>query len=172
MRVPGAAGSLGGWILLTAQSAKAAADDGLFPGVFSRTNKDDVPVKGVVIVAVLMTLAVLITATSKTASAQFDVITSAAVVLTLLPYIYSCVACYFVVERSHTLVHTGAFWVLTSITVVYCLWAIFGSSGPIVQYAFLFVLFITVFYPFFSDERRKQRLARLTPAGTPTAGSN
>ncbi|HBS62586.1 MAG TPA: arginine:agmatine antiporter, partial [Stenotrophomonas sp.] len=57
----------------------------------------------------------------------------------------------------HTLVHTGAFWALTSITVVYCLWAIFGSSGSIVQYAFLFVLFITVFYPFFSEERRRQR---------------
>jgi len=116
-----------------------------------------VPVKGVLIVAVLMTLAVLVTSTSETASAQFDVITSAAVVLTLLPYIYSCVACYFVVERSHTLVHTGAFWLLTSVTVVYCLWAIFGSSGSIVQYAFLFVLFITVFYPFFSEERRRQR---------------
>jgi len=108
-------------------------------------------------VAVLMTLAVLVTSTSNTASAQFDVITSAAVVLTLLPYIYSCVACYFVVERSHTLVHTGAFWLLTSVTVVYCLWAIFGSAGNIVQYAFLFVLFITVFYPFFSEERRRQR---------------
>jgi len=116
-----------------------------------------VPVKGVLIVAVLMTLAVLVTSTSETASAQFDVITSAAVVLTLLPYIYSCVACYFVVERSHTLVHTGAFWLLTSVTVVYCLWAIFGSAGNIVQYAFLFVLFITVFYPFFSEERRRQR---------------
>ncbi len=153
----GAAGSLGGWILLTAQSAKAASDDGLFPSIFSKTNKDDVPVKGVLIVAVLMTLAVLVTSTSETASAQFDVITSAAVVLTLLPYIYSCVACYFVVERSHTLVHTGAFWTLTSLTVVYCLWAIYGSSGSIVQYAFLFVLFITVFYPFFSEERRQQR---------------
>ncbi|WP_313218397.1 arginine/agmatine antiporter, partial [Stenotrophomonas sp.] len=72
----GAAGSLGGWILLTAQSAKAASDDGLFPRIFSRTNKDDVPVKGVLIVAVLMTLAVLVTSTSATASAQFDVITS------------------------------------------------------------------------------------------------
>jgi len=166
----GAAGSLGGWILLTAQSAKAASDDGLFPSIFSKTNKDDVPVKGVLIVAVLMTLAVLVTSTSETASAQFDVITSAAVVLTLLPYIYSCVACYFVVERSHTLVHTGAFWTLTSLTVVYCLWAIYGSSGTIVQYAFLFVLFITVFYPFFSEERRQQR-QRAREASAISAGA-
>ena len=64
---------------------------------------------------------------------------------------------HLLATRPHTLVHTGAFWLLTSITVVYCLWAIFGSAGNIVQYAFLFVLFITVFYPFFSEERRRQR---------------
>jgi arginine:agmatine antiporter len=112
---------------------------------------------------VLMTLAVLLTSTSETASAQFDVITSAAVVLTLLPYIYSCVACYFVVERSHTWTHIGMFWVLTSVTVVYCLWAVFGSAGAIVKYAFLFVLFITVFYPFFSEQRRQQRQTAIVP---------
>jgi arginine:agmatine antiporter len=159
----GAAGSLGGWILLTAQSAKAAADDGLFPSIFRRTNDQDVPVKGVLVVALLMSSAVLLTSTSETASAQFDVITSAAVVLTLLPYIYSCVACYFVVERSHTVAHIGAFWTLTSLTVVYCLWAIYGSAGSIVQYAFLFVLFITVFYPFFSEQRRQQRNEAFVP---------
>ncbi|GAA5077971.1 arginine/agmatine antiporter [Lysobacter panacisoli] len=153
----GAAGSLGGWILLTAQSAKAASDDRLFPSVFSQANANDVPVKGILIVAVLMSLAVLITSSSETASAQFDVITSAAVILTVLPYIYSCVSCYFVVEETHSTTHTGAFWVLTSVTVVYCLWAIFGSSGAIVKYAFLFVLFITVFYPFFSEQRRTVR---------------
>ena len=79
----GAAGSLGGWILLTAQSAKAAADDNLFPSIFRKANADDVPVKGILIVAVLMSIAVLITSSSDTASAQFDVITSAAVILTL-----------------------------------------------------------------------------------------
>jgi len=164
----GAAGSLGGWILITAQSAKAAADDGLFPEVFKKANKDDVPVKGVYIVAILMTIAVLITAGSKTATDQFNTITSAAVVLTLLPYIYSCVACYFVVERSHTVAHTGMYWVITSITVVYCLWAVFGSEGEIVKYGFLFVLFITVFYPFFAEERRQARLASELPSASPS----
>jgi arginine:agmatine antiporter len=51
---------------------------------------------------------------------------------------------------------------------VYCLWAIFGSSGSIVQYAFLFVLFITVFYPFFSEERRRQR-GQLPPLDSPAS---
>lgn len=155
----GAAGSLGGWILLTALSAKAAGDDGLFPAIFSRTNGDGTPVMGLLIVAFLMTIVVLVTATSSSASAQFQLVTSAAVVLTLLPYIYSCVACYFVVEQDHSSSHVGMYWALTSIVVVYCLWAIFGTEGELVTWAFLFMLFITVFYPFFSEERRRKTLA-------------
>ena len=36
-------GSLGGWMLLVGQSAKAAADDGMFPQVFGRLNRHGVP---------------------------------------------------------------------------------------------------------------------------------
>ncbi|MGC1549780.1 MAG: arginine/agmatine antiporter, partial [Rhodanobacter sp.] len=35
--------------------------------------------------------------------------------------------------------------------------AIFGTNGQLVTYAFLFMLFITVFYPFFSEQRRRER---------------
>ena len=46
-------GSLGGWMLLVGQSSKAAADDGMFPKAFARLNKNGVPARGLVIVAVL-----------------------------------------------------------------------------------------------------------------------
>ena len=46
-------GSLGGWMLLVGQSAKAAADDGMFPRAFSRLNGNGVPGRGLIIVAVL-----------------------------------------------------------------------------------------------------------------------
>lgn len=39
----GCLGSLAGWTLLVGQSAKAAADDGLFGNVFARTNSKGVP---------------------------------------------------------------------------------------------------------------------------------
>ncbi len=164
----GAGGSLGGWILLTALSAKAAGDDGLFPKIFSKADKNDTPVQGLLIIGALMTLAVLATATSASASEQFMLITQVAVVLTLLPYIYSAVACYFVVENSHTVAHVALVWVLTSVTVLYCLWAIFGTDGQMVTYAFLFMLFITVFYPFFSEQRRRERGLKIAaPARKP-----
>ncbi|HEY5755195.1 MAG TPA: amino acid permease, partial [Steroidobacter sp.] len=54
-------GSLGGWMLLVGQSAKAAADDGMFPRVFARLNKKGVPGHGLIIVAVLMTIVLFAT---------------------------------------------------------------------------------------------------------------
>ena len=42
----GCLGSLGGWTLLAGQTAKAAADDGLFPPIFARVNKAGTPVAG------------------------------------------------------------------------------------------------------------------------------
>ena len=39
-------GSLGGWMLLVGQSAKAAADDGMFPAAFARLNDNGVPGRG------------------------------------------------------------------------------------------------------------------------------
>src|SRR4051812_17271912 len=46
-------GSLGGWMLLVGQSAKAAASDGMFPAVFGRLNRHGVPGRGLLIVGVL-----------------------------------------------------------------------------------------------------------------------
>jgi arginine:agmatine antiporter len=37
---------LGGWMLLVGQSAKAAADDGMFPRIFARLNCHGVPASG------------------------------------------------------------------------------------------------------------------------------
>ena len=87
----GCLGSLGGWTLLVGQTAKAAADDGLFGKVFACTNKKGVPASGLAIVAGIMTVQVLATM-SPTASQQFGKIASIAVIMTLLPYIYSSVA--------------------------------------------------------------------------------
>ncbi len=50
-----AAGALGGWTLLTAESARAAAEDGLFGRVFARVDRRGVPIAGLIVVGVLMT---------------------------------------------------------------------------------------------------------------------
>jgi len=69
-----ALGTLGGWMLLVGQSAKAAADDGMFPRVFAKLNRHGVPGVGLIIVGVLMTV-VLFATMSPTIAGQFSRIT-------------------------------------------------------------------------------------------------
>ena len=90
-------GSLGGWMLLVGQSSKAAADDGMFPKAFARLNRNGVPARGLVIVAALMT-AVLFATMSPTLAGQFNNLVNLAVILIIVPYIYSAVAVVKVVH--------------------------------------------------------------------------
>ena len=84
-------GSLGGWMLLVGQSAQAAADDGMFPRVFARLNRNGVPGRGLVIVAILMSV-VLFATMSPTLAGQFNRMVDLAVILIIVPYVYSAVA--------------------------------------------------------------------------------
>lgn len=141
----GCLGSLAGWTLITGQSAKAAADDGLFPAIFSRVNKRGVPALGIVIVAALMSIQVLATI-SPTASEQFGKIASIAVILTLLPYIYSMIAIKVLGYRkmSHG---KYAFFVASGLLgAIYCLMALVGSDGEQTRWALIFVIATMVFY--------------------------
>ncbi|GHG98601.1 arginine/agmatine antiporter [Pseudodonghicola xiamenensis] len=149
----GCLGSLAGWTLLVGQSAKAAADDGLFPNVFSRTNAKGVPSAGLAIVAVLMSVQVLATM-SPTASEQFGKIASIAVIMTLLPYIYSAIALKVLsfnkVEHHEYAIYT----IISLIGAIYCLWAIVGSDGQQTRWSLIFVVSTIVFYAMALNHKR------------------
>lgn len=78
-------GTLAGWILLTAEMGEAAAEHKLFPRVFERRGAN------LIIAGVLMSVAV-VGATSPTLGEAFGKLISVSVILTLLLYVYSCVA--------------------------------------------------------------------------------
>ncbi len=141
----GCLGSLAGWTLLVGQSAKAAADDGLFGNVFSRVNKKDVPAAGLFIVAVIMSIMVLGTI-SPGASAQFGKIASIAVILTLLPYIYSCISIkvlgYKILQGNSYLLYI----IIGFIGAVYCMTALIGSDGSQTRWSLIFVIATIVLY--------------------------
>ncbi len=82
--------SLGSWIMLVAQVGARASHDGNMPAIFSKTNKNNIPVYGVVITSVLMTILMLILMLfhQSTQNIFAEVITTATL-LTLLPYFYS-----------------------------------------------------------------------------------
>lgn len=141
----GCLGSLAGWTLLVGQSAKAAADDGLFGTIFSRVNRKDVPAPGLLIVAIIMSLMVLGTI-SPEASTQFGKIASIAVILTLLPYIYSCISIKvlgYKVLQGHTYL---LYIILGFIGAIYCMIALIGSNGSEVRWSLIFVIATIVLY--------------------------
>jgi arginine:agmatine antiporter len=114
-------GALGGWMLLVGQSAKAAADNGMFPGVFGRMNRYGVPGTALAIVSVLMTIALFATV-SPTIAGQFDRIINLTVILIVIPYGYASVAVVKVVYDHIGQGRTFTFFkVVALVAVGYCL---------------------------------------------------
>jgi arginine:agmatine antiporter len=160
-------GSLGGWMLLVGQSAKAAADDGMFPRVFMRLNRRGVPGRGLVIVGILMTL-VLFATMAPTIAGQFTRIIDLAVILAVVPYIYSSVAVVKVVHdhRQPARVFQTFKWIAI-VAVAYCLWAVWGGDPKTVVAALIALLASVPLYPFFirSMAAAAQRKAELRAGG-------
>ena len=160
-------GALGGWMLLVGQSAKAAADDGMFPRMFGRINRYGVPGVGLVVVSVLMTI-VLLATISPTIAGQFDRIINLAVILIVVPYIYSSVAVVKVVFDRVGRGRTFSFFKVVALAAVcYCLWTIVGGDPKTVMQSLVGLLLSVPLYPFFISSmeaaaKRKQRI-RVAP---------
>jgi arginine:agmatine antiporter len=123
-----ASGCLGGWTLINAETALATARDGLFPALFAHTDSRGVPVRGLVIVSVLMTVIVFLTL-SPSAGDAFMVLADISVLLVLTPYIFAAVSVAYYIQRG--MVARSFVWVAL-LTVVYCLAVIIVSAGTAV----------------------------------------
>jgi arginine:agmatine antiporter len=86
-----AAGALGGWTLLTAESARAAAEDRLFARVFARTDSRGVPVAGLAVVGILMT-ALEMFALAPSFGGLFSRLVSVSTLLIIPAYLFSAIA--------------------------------------------------------------------------------
>jgi arginine:agmatine antiporter len=113
-------GTLGGWILITAQTSKAGADRGLFPKLFGRADPHDIPVPGLLLMGAVMSVVVLATM-SPTIGEQFGKLIEVSTVLCLLAYVYSCLALWRL-DRSRPPRAAAA------VALLICLWVI-GASG-------------------------------------------
>ena len=160
----GCLGSLAGWTLLVGQTAQAAAKDGLFAGIFARVNRRGVPSAGLAIVAGIMTLQVLATM-SPTASEQFGKIASIAVIMTLLPYIYSSVAIK-ILGREKMSDRDGLFYTIVGlIAAVYSLSAMIGSNSEQTRWALIFVISTIIFYELSVNRKIEIRETHVKPGG-------
>lgn len=147
-----AAGSLVGWILIVAQSAQAAANDGMFPARFAQTNRHGMPVQNLVITGLMM-MVMLLVSTSPDVATQFAHITDATVILMSVPYIYSVVAMW---RLNRTLGMTSGktqlFIVVGLVACLYCLSVVLGQSAELDRKALLVLLIST---PLFALIKRR-----------------
>jgi len=128
-----AAGCLGGWTLTNAQAALAASQDGLFPAAFCKTNARGVPVLGLVLVSILMTVVLLATLAPDIGGA-FTVLADISVLLVLTPYIFAAVAVSYYVQTG--VLSRSVVWAAI-LSVLYCLTVVAVSAGTAVAVSML-----------------------------------
>jgi len=92
-------GSLLGWQFTLAQTGKAAADDQMFPAVFSHANRMGAPIAGMIIMGIVQTLMALMTI-SPSLSQQFSVLVNLAVVTNVIPYLIALSALPVMLEAA------------------------------------------------------------------------
>jgi len=124
-----------------------------------------VPVRGLILVSVLMTAVVLLTL-QPNLSNQFDAIVNLAVILVVLPYLYSAVALWQVCYQQKVPAKTmRAAIVIGLAAATYCLWAIYGADSETTRGAMILVLVTVPIFPFFirsmraATERKAAELA-------------
>jgi arginine:agmatine antiporter len=120
-----AAGCLGGWTLINAETALATAKDGLFPAIFAKTDSRGIPIQGLVVVSVIMTV-VLFATMSPSIGEGFTMLADISVLLVLTPYIFVAVAVSYYMRVG--LLPRSIVWPAI-ITVAYCLTVIISSAG-------------------------------------------
>ncbi|MES2504128.1 MAG: amino acid permease [Myxococcota bacterium] len=147
--------SLVGWTLIVNQSAYAASKDGLFLKIYSKKDGRGIPVWNFVLSGILMTLIVL-GIHSSSLTREFDKIINIAVILTVLPYLYSGVA-----FLSYTWNVDSTRWqrvglsITLAIASLYCLSVVAGSDAALVRTAMI-ILFVSIpLYPLFSLGRKR-----------------
>lgn len=84
-------GAMPGWQILQTEVPRAAAEEGLFPQFFAKTNKQGVPYKGMIFTAILMS-AILLLTISPNLEKQFRILIVLSISATLLPYAFAIIS--------------------------------------------------------------------------------
>jgi putrescine:ornithine antiporter len=121
-------GSLLGWQFTIAQTAKAAAEDRLFPAFFGKTNSMGAPITGMIVMGVVQTIMALSTI-SPSLSEQFGALVNLAVVTNVIPYIISLSALFVMMKKAGVSeAVTRRNTIVCVIAMLYSTYAIYASG--------------------------------------------
>jgi arginine:agmatine antiporter len=149
-------GTLGGWVLLTAQTGKAGADRGLFPAVFARTDRHGIPVPSLLLMAAVMSAVVFLTM-SPTIGEQFGKLIEVSTILCLLAYIYSCIALWRLDRPGPSPWVFVRYRVLAVAALLVCVWVIAASGRELLELTAGIVVLTVPLYWFLIRPLRRGR---------------
>lgn len=139
------AGVLNGWILLQGQVPLAAANDGLFPKIFKKTNVAGAPIVGLMLSSILISI-LLMMSYNQSFAKQFTLIISLATLSSLIPYLFVTMARLMLFTQGKSDITKGQVIrsiIVTLLAFIYIFWAIAGSGEDILYYGSL-LLFSSV----------------------------
>jgi APA family basic amino acid/polyamine antiporter len=127
-------GSLNGWTIVVGRIAQSAAGDGLFPEIFSRTNRDGTPHWAIMISSALTLPFVIVSAASDLIE-QFNVIIDISVTFILFVYL-ACILAFF------KLFHTSRSWntyrlSIGLLSLAFVIWALSATKPEMLVYSIM-----------------------------------
>jgi basic amino acid/polyamine antiporter, APA family len=149
-------GALNGWTLVTTEVSRAAANDGMFPRAFAWTDRKDTAWFGIVMAALLPSLLMLWSYTTKTGLTVFTDLVYLTVVTVAIPYLFSACAqlSYLVSGRrqvqgwqlARDLTIAGA-------GVLFSMWVTFAAGYQSVYQSLILILAGVILYAFLKARR-------------------
>jgi APA family basic amino acid/polyamine antiporter len=140
-------GALNGWTLIQGQVPYAIAKDKLFPAIFSRLNKKQVPYAGMLISGVIVSVFMTMNYT-KGLVEQFRFLLLLSTLTVLIPYLFSA-ASYIIIRFEKKHIKQGknvSALLLGLLAFAYSLWAIAGSGQSTVYWGFMLLMAGIPFY--------------------------
>jgi len=130
-------GSLNGWTIIVGRIAQAAADDGLFPKIFSKTNSMGTPAYAI-IVSTVLTVPFIVLSINEGLMEQFNLIIDVTVTFVLFVYM-ACVLAFFKLIRGdkHLRVYR---YIIGALAFGFLSWAFFATQPKMIFYSLLLAL--------------------------------
>ncbi|WP_305674822.1 amino acid permease [Phenylobacterium sp.] len=119
-------GTLGGWVLVAAEAGRVGAASGYLPKALSTPGLRTTPVRDILLVALLMSLATLATL-SPTLTKQFNALINASVLLILGVYILCALALVRFASAIENPARRGAARLIGLAAAAFCVWMIVAS---------------------------------------------
>jgi APA family basic amino acid/polyamine antiporter len=135
-------GALNGWILMQGHMPLAMAEDGLLPPVFKRKSKKDLPIFGLLVSSVLVTVIVLANS-SKGLVEMFTLLILVGTFLALVSYLFSSLAEVLIILKNKLQgweKQTIRAFVLSLPAFAFSVLAVYGAGMKIVFYGFLILI--------------------------------